>query len=675
MAPALTLAMLAAAAAFFSFTMYRRMAPLLALRREERSDRVRERLSVLLRYGLGQKRLVDPEERGPGLLHVVLFFAFLVLAIRTVTLFGVGFDPDFHLPLLAPESALGRGYGLLKDVVVVGALGSALGFIAWRVLRRPARVTRSAEALVILVLIAGLMVTELLYDGGLRVAAGGPLAFAPLEPASSGTALALDAMGVGPGAAQTLAVVSLFLHLAIILVFGNLLPYGKHFHVITGLPNVFFARLPPAAALAPLDLEKDDARFGTATVKDLSWKEAWDVYSCTLCGRCLTHCPTHVTGKPLAHKEVNRAIRHHLDEQANALITLARAKDPAAKEAAAAKLPAITTVVPPETSWACTTCGWCETACPVLIENIPRLIDMRRQQVMVDAVFPDEAVRVFNGIERQGNPWGLGASKRTEWCEDLDLPRASAGAPFEWLFFVGCAGAFDDRQKKVSRAIVQLLRHAGVSFAILGEEETCTGDAARRLGNEFLFQVQAKALVELFAARGVKKILVQCPHCLNTLKNELPQFAGRYEVVHHAELLARLAAEGKLRLAPVDGDGAKVAFHDPCYLARWNGITEAPREALQAAGVAPKELPRNRREGFCCGAGGGRMWLEEKLGTRINQNRVQEAAETLGPQGGVVATACPFCLTMLKDGVNELGHEEKLKVMDVAELVALRLPR
>jgi len=675
MAPALTLAMLAAAAAFFFFTMYRRMAPLFALRREERTDRVRERLSVLLRYGFGQKRLVDPEERGPGLLHVVLFFAFLVLAIRTVTLFGVGFTPDFHLPLLAPESALGRAYGLVKDVVVVAALVACAGFIGWRVLRKPARVTRSAEALVILLLIAGLMVTELVYDGALRVAAGWPLGFEPLEPASSATALGLAAIGLGPGAAQPVVLVALVLHLGIVLVFGNLLPYGKHFHVITGLPNVFFARLPPAAALAPLDLEKDDARFGTATVKDLSWKEAWDVYSCTLCGRCLTHCPTHVTGKPLAHKEVNRALRHHLDEQAPALIALARAKDPAAKEAAAAKLPAITTVVPPETSWACTTCGWCETACPVLIENIPRLIDMRRQQVMVDAVFPDEAVRVFNGIERQGNPWGLGASKRTEWCEDLDLPRASAGAVYEWLFFVGCAGAFDDRQKKVSRAIVQLLRHAGVSFAILGEEETCTGDAARRLGNEFLFQTQARSLVELFEARGVKKILVQCPHCLNTLKNELPQFGGRYEVVHHAELLARLAAEGKLRLAPANGDGAQVAFHDPCYLARWNGITEAPREALRAAGAAPQELPRNRREGFCCGAGGGRFWLEEKLGTRINQNRVQEAAETLGPAGGVVATACPFCLTMLKDGVNELGHEEKLKVMDVAELVALRLPR
>jgi len=371
---------------------------------------------------------------------------------------------------------------------------------------------------------------------------------------------------------------------------------------------------------------------------------------------------------------VNQALRHHLGDQLPALAELARARDAAGREAAAAKLPPITEVVKPETAWACTTCGWCETACPVLIGNIPRLIDMRRQQVLVDSAFPDEAIRVFNGIERQGNPWGLGAAKRAEWCEDLDLPRATPGASFEYLFFVGCAGAFDDRQKKVSRALVGLLRRAGVSFAILGEEETCTGDAARRLGNEYLFQAQARALVELFDSRGVKKILVQCPHCLNTLKNELPQFGGRYEVVHHAELLAQLVAERRLVLDPGLAQAGAVTYHDPCYLARWNGISEAPREALAAAGARLVEMPRNRRQGFCCGAGGGRMWLEEKLGTRINQHRVGEAAETLGAPGGVVATGCPFCLTMLKDGVNETNREEQLQVLDVAELVARALP-
>jgi Fe-S oxidoreductase/nitrate reductase gamma subunit len=670
MRPALTLVMLLVAGLSFAFTMTRRLAPLLALRREDRVDRVRERLSALVRYGLGQKRLVDPEERGPGVLHVLVFVAFVVLALRTVTLFGVGVaGEDFHLPLLGDDAPLGAAYLLVKDLVVLAALAGVAGFLWRRLVTKPDRVTRSTEGVVILLFIAGLMVTEVAFDGALRVLRGVPGAWA--APAGSLGAAALG--GIDPAVLGAIATASLLLHLALILVFLNVLPYGKHFHIITGLPNVFFARLAPTGALAKLDLEAEDARFGTATVKDLSWKEAWDVYSCTECGRCQTHCPTYVTGKPLSHKEVNRAIRHQLAEEAAPLTALARAKDATAKETALAALAPIASIVPPDTFWACTTCGWCETACPVLIENIPRLVDMRRQAVQVDAVFPDEAQRVFKGIETQGNPWGIGSNKRAEWCDDLEVPRAASGEGFEWLFFVGCAGAYDDRQKKVSRAIVKILREAKVSFAILGEEETCTGDAARRLGNEYLFQMQATALTETLNGHGVKKILVQCPHCLNTLKNELPQFGGRYEVVHHAELVARLVADGKLRPGAVTGLG-EVTFHDPCYLARWNGITEAPREALAGVGVGVHEMPRNRRQGFCCGAGGGRFWLEEKLGTRVNQNRITEAAETLGAAGGVVATGCPFCLTMMKDAVNETGREETLRVMDVAEIVALGLP-
>jgi Fe-S oxidoreductase len=495
------------------------------------------------------------------------------------------------------------------------------------------------------------MVTEILYEGAGR-------------------------LGLAPAATELVAQGSFWLHLLVILLFLNFLPIGKHFHVITALPNVFFRRLPPEARLSRLDLESEGARFGTATARDLSWKEGLDVYSCTECGRCQTHCPTHVTGKPLSHKEVNKAIRTHLGQVGPTLLELMAASDPAAREAVAARLPPLTGAVAPDTAWACTTCGWCETACPVFIENIPRLIDMRRQAVLVDSVFPDEAARIFKGIETQGNPWGIGSNKRAEWCDDLDVPRASAGQPFEYLFFVGCAGAYDDRQKKVSRAIVQILREAKVSFAILGEEETCTGDAARRLGNEYLFQMQAAALTGTLNGHGVKKILVQCPHCLNTLKNELPDFGGHFEVVHHAELIARLAADGKLTPGKAVGlEGTAVTYHDPCYLARWNGVIDAPRAALASAGVTALEMPRNGRQGFCCGAGGGRMWLEEHLGTRINQNRVNEAAETLGAKGGVVATGCPFCLTMVKDGINELSREETMRAMDIAEIVALGLPK
>jgi len=666
MIPLLTLLMLAASLAVFARSVYLRLAPLRALRREDRTDRPRERLAALARFGLGQRRLLDPEERAAGLLHVLIFAAFLVLALRTLTLFGVALaGPGFHLPLLGPAGPLGKAYGLAKDLAVLAALLGVAGFLWRRSVTRPERVTRSIEGIAILLLIAGLMVTELLYDGARRAAEG--TASSWLGPAGSLAAAALR--GLGPGALSAVATVALLLHLALILAFLDLLPRGKHFHVLTALPDVFFSRLPPSSALSPLDLEAEDARFGTATARDLSWKEGLDVLSCTECGRCETHCPTHLTGKPLSHKEVNRALRRHLRQVAPTLLELARARDPAAHEAAAGKLPDITTVVEPETAWACTTCGWCETACPVLIENVPRLVDIRRQQVLVEATFPDEAQRVFKGLEGQGNPWGIGSNRRTEWCADLDLPLASSGAPFDWLFFVGCAGAFDDRQRKVSRALVALLRRAGVSFAILGDEETCTGDAARRLGNEYLFQAQARALVAVLEGRGVKRILVQCPHCLNTLKNELPAFGGRYQVVHHAELLADLVAEGRLPTAPAGAVASPVAFHDPCYLARWNGVTEPPRELLRSAGAAPVELPRSRREGFCCGAGGGRFWLEERLGTRINQERVREAAETLGPAGGTVATACPFCLTMLRDGINETAREGSLRVADVAEIL------
>lgn len=667
MSPALTAALLAVGLAFFAFTMLRRLAPLAALRREVRTDRMGERIRSLLAYGFGQRRLLDPEERTAGVLHVLIFVAFIVVALRTISLFGVGFSPGFHLPLLAEDEPLGRAYLFAKDLVVLGALVGVAGFLWRRLVTKPDRVTRSTEGIVILLFIAGLMVTEMAFDGALRAMRGDAASWA--APAGSFSASLLA--GASPGTLGAIATSSLLLHLALILVFLNVLPYGKHFHIITALPNVLFARLSPTAALRKLDLEAEDASYGTATVKDLSWKEAWDVYSCTECGRCQTHCPTYVTGKPLSHKEVNRAIRHHLAEVAPALTALARATEPAAKEQAAGKLPRVIEVVPPETFWACTTCGWCETACPVLIENIPRLVDMRRHDVLVESSFPDEASRVFKGIETQGNPWGIGSNRRAEWCADLALPRASDGA-FEWLFFVGCAGAFDDRQKKVSRAIVRILREANVSFAILGEEETCTGDAARRLGNEYLFQMQAQALVGMLNGHGVKKILVQCPHCLNALANELPQFGGRYEVVHHADLLARLVREGRLAPSAADGLGP-VTFHDPCYLARWNGITEPPRDALRSAGVALSEMPRNRRQGFCCGAGGGRFWLEEKIGTRVNRNRADEAAATLGPQGGVIATACPFCLTMMKDGIADAGREDAIRVLDVAEIVAAGL--
>jgi Fe-S oxidoreductase len=634
MNPGLTIVLLVAALGVFTVAVARRLLPLRALRHDGRLDRPGERLAGLLRYGFGQRRLLDREELVPGLLHVLLFAAFLVLGARTVTLVGMGFDPGFHLPGLAPGSASGRAYLLLKDLAVWAATAAAAGFLWRRLVARPQRLTHSSEGTLVLGFILGLMVTELVLDHA--------------------------------GIASAVGRASYWAHLVLVLAFLCFLPFGKHFHVVTALPNVFLRALPPASsALRTLDLEAEDASFGTRSVADLSWKEALDVYSCTECGRCQTHCPAFLTGKPLSSKAINGALKHHLVAQAPVLGRLARGST------AAEALPALVgEVISADTIWACTTCGWCETACPVFVENIPRIVDLRRHQVLVDSAMPDEAARVFRNLETQGNPWGIGSNKRADWCADLDVPRAADG-DFEWLFFVGCAGAYDERQRKVSRAIVRILREAKVSFAILGEEERCTGDCARRLGNEYLFHQQAAATVETLNRHGVKKVLVQCPHCLNAIRNELPQFGGRYEVVHHTQLIARLIGEGRLELgAAASLEGTGVTLHDPCYLGRHAGETAAPREALAGAGVEVIEMPRSGRTALCCGAGGGRMWLEEKLGTRVNQLRVAEAAEALGPRGGVVAVACPFCLTMLKDGIAETGREDRLRVLDVAEVVA-----
>lgn len=668
MNPWITAFLLLAAGGFFAFTMVRRLAPLGAFRKDDRFDRAGERLRGLLRFGLGQSRLPTRGEVWPGLMHILIFAAFVILGARTVTLFGMGFSPTFHLPLLGTGTVIGDAYGFVKDVMVLLALFAALAFIWRRIVTKPDRVTRSWEGVLILGFIAGLMVTEILFEGAERLA----LRQACSLVAPAGSLGAWMMAGIDPGVVHGIGVASFWLHLVIVLVFLNFLPFGKHFHVLTALPDVWFQRLPPRGALRKLDLESETPDYGSRTVKDLSWKEALDAYSCTECGRCQTFCPTYVTGKPLSHKEVNRTLRRHIQDRAPELVAIARAPDAAAREAAAEALPAVVgNVLPEATVWACTTCGWCETACPVLIEQVPRLVDLRRHQVLVESAFPEEAARVFKNIETQGNPWGIGSNRRAEWCDDLAIPRAAEG-DFEWLFFVGCAGAFDDRQKKVSRAIVKILRAAGVKFAILGEEETCNGESARRLGNEYLFQMQASANVELMKGYGVKKVIAQCPHCLNTIKNEFPQFGGNFEVVHHSELIARLVAEGKLKPAAAKAfEGQLVTYHDPCYLARWNGIADAPRASLASVpGLRVLEMERNREQGFCCGAGGGRMWLEEKLGTRINQNRVEEAARTLGEKGGVVAVGCPFCLTMLKDGVAELGKEETLRVVDVAEIVA-----
>jgi Fe-S oxidoreductase len=658
--PIATGLVLFAGLAFFAMTMFDRLALLARMKKDARIDQPLKRLWAVVEFGIGQKRLLDPEERVSGLMHLFTFLAFLLtVPVNEITLLARGFSPDFVLPGMALDGLPGQLAFFIKDAISALGILAILGFTYKRAISKPDRLTTTWEAYLILGFIFLVLGSDIVYSADRIVTAHEPSGW--FAPASGPLALLLGGIGA-PGFVHGLGVGAFWVHIVTLMVFLNFLPFGKHFHIITGLPNVFFKRLTPSGQLSKLDLEAE--QFGTKTALDLSWKQGLDLYSCTECGRCQTHCPTYVTGKPLTHKEVNRSLKHHLFHETNTILDEGQPYSAEPRE-----LPPIWQVLSSETAWACTTCGWCETACPVFIENVPRLIDIRRYQVMVEADFPPEAARVFKNLESQSNPWGIGSNKRADWAEGLDIPLATADGNWEVLFFVGCAGAFDDRQKKVTKAMAGIMKTAGISFAILGSDEGCTGDPARRLGNEYLFQTMAQTNVDtLKAAMGGKPrtVLAQCPHCFNAIKNEYPQFGGMFEVMNHTDFIARLIAEKKITPQLTVAD--QVTFHDSCYLGRHNGIYESPRAALSAVpGVNLVEMPRNKREGFCCGAGGGRMWLEEKLGTRVNQNRVDEAAST---SARTVAVACPFCSTMMRDGINETGREEKLRVRDVAEIVA-----
>ncbi|HYO70087.1 MAG TPA: (Fe-S)-binding protein, partial [Archangium sp.] len=492
MSPIITGLLLTVGVSVFVMTMAGRIGVLLAMKTENRLDNLPQRAAALLRFGMGQKRMVDPEEFTPGLMHVFIFAAFVVLALRTIMMFVMGFSEtalvlltDLTHPFWGEYPALltiYRVYLLTKDLVAAGALLGAAYFVYLRASVKPDRMSPSWEAYLILGFISGLMVTEFLFGGSHMVPREQtmPLAtsnFVWWEPVTSVVGMAMKPLGWT--VAHALGVAGFWIHLAIILAFLNFLPWGKHFHVITGLPNVFFLRLgqgqrnTQSAKLPTPNLEKEE--FGTATVKDLTWKQGLDLYSCTECGRCQTHCPTYITGKPLTHKGVNQDLKHWVWEHQ---MWVEEGRGPSGTVEPLPEI--IGSALKAETVWACTSCGWCETACPVFIENVPRLIDMRRYQVQVKADFPAEIQRVFEGIERQGNPWGLGQDRRDEWAEDLARPTWGDGGTYEYLFFVGCAGSYDDRQKKVSRALVRILREANVSFATLAKGEVCNGETARR---------------------------------------------------------------------------------------------------------------------------------------------------------------------------------------------------
>jgi len=634
------------------YSLSRRFQVLRLAAPDNRFDRLGERFKHLMVYAIGQRKMFN--DPFAGVYHLFIFYGFLVVSIRTVTMVVEGMFAGWELPLL--HTPIGHAYLFSKDVFeLLVILGLALA--VWRRgFQKKERIVQSFSAWLVIGLIGTLMVTDLVSEGA-RIAAGLSASYLPVSTLFAGLFA-----GWSAPALQLTYGVSWWLHLITLYYFANELPYSKHFHVYTSLFNVFFANLDAPGKIDSMDLENvdEDTRFGVATVTDFSWKQILDLYTCTECGRCREYCPTTITHKPLQPVIFTKTVRDQVyREQKSLLADPGEEGSPAAQEL-------LPTVVDPEVVWACTTCRWCEQACPLDITYVDKIVQLRQSLVLEQADFPEEAQIAFRGMEVNGNPWQLAPETRADWTNGLSVPTvAEAGGDFEYLFWVGCAGSFDDAGKKVSRALVEILTAAGVKFAILGSEEMCTGDSARRLGNEYLFQMLAMQNVEVLNGYGVKKIVTNCPHCFNTLAHEYQDFGGEYEVVHGTQLVSELVRRGKVKLSQsVD---LELAYHDPCYLGRTNGEFAAPRFLLNAVpGVTVREAELSKEKGMCCGAGGGRMWLEENLGERINQTRYGQLKET-GTED--VAVSCPFCNVMLANAQQEVGDEEA-KTYDVLEIVA-----
>jgi Fe-S oxidoreductase len=659
----------------------------------ERFDRKGARLRTMLTETLGHTRMLRWTVVGAAHWFVMVGFGALVFTL--IEAYGETVHPSFEIPVIGHWAV----YGLLTEAIAaLTGLGIAT-LIVIRLANLPRRRSRSRfagstfwQAYYVEYTIVGIVVCIFLIRG--FKAAGGLLPYPTwAAPISHGLGSVLPA---SLAAITVVALVKIIISLAWFVVIALNLTMGVAWHRFAAFFNIFFKRtasaLPALGGLRPmmskgkpLDFEEADPerdQFGVAQVEQFTWKGLLDFTTCTECGRCQSQCPAWNTGKPLSPKLLVLSLRDHA--YAKAPYLLAGGADAVsdvgtgvpdhtgvnALALAEARRPLVGGadeggIIDPDVLWSCTTCGACVEQCPVDIEHVDHIVDMRRYQVLIESNFPSEAGVMLRNLESKGNPWGAPPATREDWTKGLDfeVPRVAEGGEFEYLFWVGCAGAFEDRAKKTTRAVATLLHEAGVSFAILGNGETCTGDPARRIGNEFVFQMLGAQNVETLNEAGARKIVATCPHCFNTLANEYGQLGGRYQVVHHTQLLADLVAAG--RLTPVAPIADKLTYHDPCYLGRHNRVFSPPREVLGAAASTVTEMPRNSERSFCCGAGGARMWMEERIGKRINVERVEEAVAT---GAGTVAVGCPFCMTMLSDGVNSVAPG-RAEVVDVATVL------
>lgn len=684
---------IAASLGLFSLRIFQLYEYLRLGKPENRFDNIGRRVLRDLRVALGQQKIL--QWSFAGVMHVMIYWGFLVLFTTIVEAFGAVYKTGFALPFVGRWGPLGA----MQDLFVVAVLAGVTMAFYIRKVQKPGRFRGShlKEADQILFAITGIMLTIL----GLR-ATEIALGHFPYPRdwtfASSAVALAFDNMSLA--AREAWNTVFLWWHSLIILGFLVYLGYSKHLHIITSMLNVFFSstatRWPGALKKLDIDIEtmSEDDVLGAAKITDLTWKGLLDTMTCTECGRCQSGCPAWNTGKPLSPKLLIMDLRDHLFEQGPGLLRAKRdaegpplpkwlpkfviegsarirtrllsIRDSVMGTPIAEDKPLNPDVIEDDVIWSCTTCGWCVYACPVDIEHIDHIIDMRRNLVMMESRFPKEMQTALTNLENSGNPWGQSQSARVEWAEGLDVPvlGSDGAAQYEVVYWVGCAGAFEDRNRKVVRSFANLMKAAGVSFAILGQSEQCTGDPARRLGQEYLFQTMAQANIETLDGFGVKNVVTSCPHCFNTLAREYPQFGGNYQVRHHSEYLAHLVEVGRLKIAR--DFTRSVAYHDPCYTARHNDIIEAPRKILSEAGAQTLEMHRHGKSTFCCGAGGGRMWLEERIGKKVNIDRTDEA---IAVGADVIGVGCPFCHIMLDDGVAERGAGDKTRVLDLAQIL------
>ncbi len=625
----------------------------------------------------GQRKLL--KWMGPGLAHFFTMWGFTLLLFTIVEAYGDLFQPTFHIPGIGTSPVL----GFIETFFAVAVLVALVVFAIIRIKNAPSRRERTSRfygshtdaAWITLALIASVIITLLVYRAAQVNTV--PRQFPYDDWAFASHAIGAGLAGLGAGVNGALATTFLILNIAVISGFLVFVSYSKHLHIFMAPLNVAFSRRP--RALGGLDktpnmtMEEvtEDTVFGVGLVEQFTWKQLLDFVTCTECGRCQSVCPAWNTGKPLSPKLLVMGLRDNMFSSANRLLHQPVAGHGGADGTAAAAEPEalVPATIDPDVLWSCTTCGSCVEQCPVDIEHVDAIVDMRRHEVLMESRFPHEAGLMLRNVENQGDPWGLGQAKRTEWTKALDfeVPVVTDAIPdeVEYLYWVGCAGALDERARKGVQATARMLHRAGVTFAILGPKESCTGDPARRIGNEFLFQEQAKANIETLHGVGAKKIIATCPHCFNTIKNEYPALGGDFEVIHHAELLDHLVRAGKL--VPGNGYSGTVTYHDPCYLGRHNRVFDEPRTVIDAIpGAKNVEMRRCRERGFCCGAGGARMWMEESIGTRVNMDRT---AEALGTGADVVSTACPYCMIMLDDAVRANQKEEEVRVLDLSQLV------